>query len=153
MNTNALFYKIFNRCITSEDYVPWAFNMLEDDKDSVSLGILSSFKSTNNIFEVEDYFYRTLKELNIQKPSYKEAALEYICYLARKIVTCELDAIETAETIFHIACDLDNPEELEAWLDISDKIDEFKYTENRSSLRRAILILDIVGEAKRTINK
>lgn len=153
MNTNVLFYKMFNHCVTTEDYVSWAVAMLENDKKSMSLFILSSLNNTNNIFEAEDYFYRTLKELDIQRPFYEEAALDYIRNLAQKIVTGDLNAIETGEAIFTIVCELGYPDKLEVWLDISDKIDEFKYKEKNSPLEKAILTLHIVAEAKRTIIK
>ncbi|QGH34158.1 hypothetical protein GI584_09045 [Gracilibacillus salitolerans] len=63
METNALFYKIQKRIVSTEDYIKWSYTLLESNVSSPSLNIISSLSSDENIFEVEDYFKRALKEL------------------------------------------------------------------------------------------
>ncbi|PGZ90953.1 hypothetical protein [Bacillus sp. AFS029533] len=77
MNTNILYFKIYEHEVTSSDYVNWAIEMLLNDYLTDSLIILASFIEPLNIFEVEDYFQRSIKELNISKPTHQECAGYY----------------------------------------------------------------------------
>ena len=56
MDTNMLYYKIYEGDVKSCDYIKWAMNMLENDCSSASLNVLSALDEPLNIFEVEDYF-------------------------------------------------------------------------------------------------
>ncbi|TDL85937.1 hypothetical protein E2R55_23345 [Vibrio vulnificus] len=78
MDTKILYYKKFEGSVKSIDYVNWAIHMLEKDFSTQSLNILSSFSEPLNIFEVEDYFSRIIRELSLQEPLHDECAKYYI---------------------------------------------------------------------------
>lgn len=44
MKTNALFYKMQKETVSTEDYVNWSYNLLENDVSSPSVNIISSMK-------------------------------------------------------------------------------------------------------------
>jgi hypothetical protein len=93
MDTKVLYYKKFEGNVKSHDYVDWAFSMLENGISSTSLNILASLKEPLNIFEIEDYFNRVLKELNLREPSHEESAKYYIQFLLREIIDDKSKAI------------------------------------------------------------
>ncbi|MFE4354375.1 hypothetical protein ACFVSS_27305 [Peribacillus butanolivorans] len=153
METFILFYKIHQSNVKPIDYINWALKMLENDCSSFSLNILSSLREPLNIFEVEDYFRNALSELDIQEPSYKECAEFYIQHLSKKILENENNAIDIAYQIYVVVRDLDYPEDLEEWCNISDMIDDFRYGDNHSKLSKAALIVTIVNEAKNQLRR
>ena len=129
METNALFYKIQKRTISAEDYVNWSHNSLENNVSSLSVNIISSFSFDENIFEVEGYFKRALNELAIQKPTF-EISRAYIGNLANKIIKENNPSVtfDFAYMIFRIvASDLNYPDDLIEWYEISEMIDELRY--------------------------
>ncbi|WP_028391412.1 hypothetical protein [Bacillus cihuensis] len=153
METFILFYKIHHSNVKPIDYINWALKMLESDRSSCSLNILSSLGEPLNIFEVEHYFRKALNELDIQEPSYKECAEFYIQHLSKKIIKDENNAIDIAYQIYVVARDLDYPEDLEEWCNISEMIDDFRYGDNQSKLSKVSLIVTIVKEAKNHIRR
>jgi hypothetical protein len=78
MDTNALFYKIQKQSVTSKDYVGWSHTMLEKNVSSLSVNIIASFSDDINLFVIEDYFKRAMKELQVQKPDFETCARGYI---------------------------------------------------------------------------
>ncbi|MFP3845980.1 hypothetical protein [Priestia filamentosa] len=69
MDTRKLFYDIYKNNVTVEQYyLSCPFCMLEKDYESSSLYILASLQKPYNIFEVEEYFRRTVEELKIIVP-------------------------------------------------------------------------------------
>lgn len=153
MDTLHIFYKIYKGDVNSHDYISWALKMLHNECSSYSLNILSSLKEPINIFEVEEYFRRSLRELNLEEPSYDECALYYIGYLSRKILGDEDNAIDIADEIHDVVRDLDYPEDLEEWINICDMIDDYRYGDNHSKLTKAALIMMIVNGAKNQLER
>lgn len=153
MNTLILFYKIHQGDVEPTDYINWALEMLENDCSSFCLNILSSLRKPLNIFEVEDYFRRALRELDLQEPSYEDSAVYYVQHLSKKILEDESNAIDTAYKIYEVARDLDYPEDLEEWYNISEMIDDFRYGDSQSKLSKVALIMTIVKEAKNQLRK
>ena len=64
MKSSHLFYKIHKGTITVRDYINWS-HTLSKGTSSPSLDIIASCSSVDNIFEIESYFKRSLKELAI----------------------------------------------------------------------------------------
>ncbi|MEX3622330.1 hypothetical protein [Viridibacillus arvi] len=129
MQTNALFYKIHKRTVSTEDYVNWSHNLIENDVSSPSVDIISSFSFGENIFEVEVYFNRALNELEIHKPTFEMCARAYIGDLANKIIQANNYSVtfDLAYMIFRIVSDLHYPDDLIWWYEISEMIDELRY--------------------------
>jgi hypothetical protein len=153
MDTPILFYKIHQGEVDPIDYINWALKMLENNNDSFSLNILSSLSEPLNIFEVEDYFKRALRELKMQEPTFEECAEYYIRQLAKRILEEENSAIDLAYKIYEIVRELDNYDGLEEWYNISDMIDDFRYGDNISNLSKVALIVSIENEVKKLLTR
>lgn len=150
MQTNALFYKIQKGTVLTEDYVNWSINLLENDVSSPSVNIISSFSFGESIFEVEEYFNRALNELETQKPTFEICARAYIGYLANKIIKENNNSFtfDLAYMIYRIvALDLDYPDDLMEWYEISEMIDEQRNVDIPLEFNESQVITKIKNEA------
>ncbi|WP_417897665.1 hypothetical protein ABN702_15400 [Bacillus haimaensis] len=130
MKTPALFYKINKNSVTTSDYILWSHHSLEKGSSSPSLSILSSFSKGDNIFEVEAYFKRAMKELEIEEPCFAECARGYIGFLAEEIIkgnNCAPIFDLAREILLIVATELDYPDDLMEWYEISELIDRLQY--------------------------
>ncbi|MEO8416532.1 MAG: hypothetical protein ABI472_22905 [Ginsengibacter sp.] len=66
---------------------------LEEGLDSPSLWILAGLNKNENPFQVDDYFRRTLQELNIKLPDKRQAAIEFGIAIAEQIIAGKIDLI------------------------------------------------------------
>ncbi len=150
METNALFYKIQKRIVSTGDYIKWSYTLLESNVSSPSLNIISSLSSDENIFEVEDYFKRALKELGIQTPTIETSARAYIAFLASSILNCESlpEKFDFAYNIFRIVAELQYPEDLMEWYGISEMIDQLQYGDLPLEFDEEDIISKIENDAK-----
>jgi hypothetical protein len=153
LDTLILFYKIHQGDVEAIDYSEWAVTMLKEEQTSLSLYSLSSLRKPLNLFETEDYFNRTLRELDIRKPSFEECADYYIQHLSKTILEDEDYAIDLAYRIYEVSRDLDEPDYLYGWYLISEMIDEFRYGSNQSHLSKAALMVTIEQEAKKQLKR
>ena len=71
MDTNMLYYKIYEGDVKPCDYIKWAMNMLDNECFSASLNILSALEEPLNIFEVEDYFKGLQGKSNCGNPLWR----------------------------------------------------------------------------------
>ncbi|MEK5206736.1 hypothetical protein [Psychrobacillus sp. FSL H8-0510] len=150
MQTNALFYKIQKGTVITKDYVNWSINLLENDVSSPSVNIISSFLTGESIFEVEEYFNRALNELEIQKPTFEICARDYIGHLANKIIKENNHSFtfDFAYKIYRIvASDLDYPDDLMEWYEISEMIDEQRNGDIPLEFNESQVISTIKNEA------
>ena len=156
VQTNALFYKIQNGTVSTIDYINWSQTLLENGVSSPSVNIISSLSFNENIFKVEAYFNRALKELALQKPSYEICARAYIGHLANKNIK-ENDhtvILDLAYMIFRIvSVDLRYPDDLIGWYDISEMIDELQYGDNPLKFNKEEVITRIKDEADEYFDK
>jgi hypothetical protein len=130
VETNALFYKIKKEIVSAEDYVKWSQQLLEVNVSSPSISIIALFSFDDNIFEVEDYFKRAVRELEIQQPSFEFSARGYIGLLANQIIKEENRSkmFDLAYRIFRIVgTELYYPNDLIEWYEISEMIDRIRY--------------------------
>lgn len=150
MQTNALFYKMQKGTVITKDYVNWSINLLENDVSSPSVNIISSFLNGESIFEVEEYFNRALNELEIQKPTFEICARAYIGHLANKIIIENNHSFtfDFAYKIYRIvASDLDYPDDLMEWYEISEMIDEQRNGDIPLEFNESQVISTIKNEA------
>ena len=150
MQTNALFYKMQKGTVLTKDYVNWSINLLENDVSSPSVNIISSFSTGESIFEVEEYFNRALNELEIQKPTFEICARAYIGHLANKIIKENNHSFtfDFAYKIYRIvASDLDYPDDLMEWYEISEMIDEQRNGDIPLEFNESQVISTIKNEA------
>ena len=151
VETNVLFYKIQKGTVSTEDYVNWSHSLLERNVTSPSLAILSSFTFNDNIFEVEVYFNRTINELGIKNPTFEVCARAYIGLLANRIIQVNdhKEIFDLTDMIFQIvAMELDYPNELYTWFELSEMIDRLDYDYAARDFNEDNVILRIKNEAE-----
>lgn len=151
MDTKILYYKKFEGSVKPDDYKGWAFSMLHNEVSSPSLNILTSLPEPLNIFEVEDYFTRALKELEIEEPSYEESAESYIHFLLEKVVVDQGNAVKYAFEVYEVVRDHFIGDGLDIWYEISEVIDDFLYGDNNKNITQDSLNNMIVQEAKKQL--
>ncbi|MGY3190165.1 hypothetical protein [Lysinibacillus sp. RS5] len=151
METKILYYKIFEKKVEPIDYVNWACEMLANGISSTSLNILSSLREPLNIFEVEDYFYRAVKEIDIQEPSHEYCAKYFIRYLLKQIIDDEYKAIDNAYEIYKVIREHFINDEWNVWYEISEMIDDYQFGDNVMNITGKSLISSIVNEANKQL--
>ncbi|WP_100532690.1 hypothetical protein [Bacillus sp. mrc49] len=110
--------------------------------------ILASFCEPDSIFEVEDYFSRSIRELGLQEPLPEDCTNDYMEILLTKISNGEGDVLEIAYEMYTVVRKHFLNESLSVWYDISEKIHDLQYGDNIESLTKGALITTIVEEAK-----
>ncbi len=150
MDSNALFYKIQKESVTTEDYIKWSHFLLANQISTPSLNIISSLSFDDNIFEVEDFFKRALKEIGIQAPTFETSARAYIAYLAINILedVNSPKIFDLAYKIYRIVVELQYPEDLMEWYNISEMIDQLEYDDVPLEFNNDEVIIKIKNEAK-----
>jgi hypothetical protein len=149
MKTTALFYKINKNSVVSKDYILWSHDSLKKGISSPSLSILSSFSNEDNIFEVEAYFNRAVKELEIEEPCFEESAWGYIGFLAEEIIKDPSIFDLAREILLIVATELNYPDDLMKWYDISELIDRLQYDEEAMNVVEGEVLSVIREEAMR----
>lgn len=153
MDTNMLYYKIYEGDVKSCDYIKWAMNMLENDCSSDSLNVLSALGEPLNIFEVEDYFRRASREIELRKPSCEECTQYYMNHLLKTILEDKNNAVEVAYEVYEVIREQGYTGDLSKWFEISEMIDDFRYGDNVTNITRVSLISTIVEEANNQLRK
>lgn len=114
----------------SEDYIDWAYEMLEQDYDTPQLRILAGLDRRSSIFEVEEYFEKSLKELNIEPLEPKAAVRAYACDIAQQIIDGQFpESRSTMKALRQLWLD----SEYDIWSDLNEACDylssgDFPYT-------------------------
>lgn len=154
METNALVYKIEKGIVTVDDYILWSHTLLKNDVSSSSLNVISSLGSTDNIFEVEHYFKEAVKELKIEFPTTEVSSRAYISSLATQILNKEntIQLFNLAYEIYHVTSDLQYPEDLIEWYNISEMIDQIRYDNSPLKFTEEDVKSKIKHESKRLID-
>jgi hypothetical protein len=114
------------------------------------LNIISASSSAENIFEIEDYFKRALNELGIKAPTIEISARAYIAFLASNILKVESlsEMFDLAYKIFQIVAELQYPEDLMEWYEISEMIEQIQYDDLPLEFNKENVKLKIEKEAK-----
>lgn len=122
-----LAYRIQKQTVTGADYIAWAHRRLEEKFKSEALFKLSVLKDDANLFEVESYFKQALRELQLEL--HELTSYEVMKVLTLEIVetTDEEEMKRLARELFHLACEAGYPENMSAWLEISDMQDRLQY--------------------------
>lgn len=156
-STISVFGKRALEQISAADYIDWAIEMLMQDYDSPNLRILAGLDRRNSIFEVEAYFLRSMKELNIEELEPKTAIRAYVCEIAKGIIDGSFSSpMKAVENLYRMWVDTDYDFDCEVWIDLNDALfslytGEFPYTYPSATLEN---IDDLVKqEAARFIAK
>ena len=78
---------------------------LEEGLDSPSLCILAGLSEYENPFQIEHYFNLALKELKINLPDRRQAAIEYALALVDEIIKGNIEVIDGTREIRYKAID------------------------------------------------
>ena len=154
METNALVYKIQKAIVTVDDYILWSHTLLKNGVSSISLNVISSLRSTENIFEVEHYFKDAVKELKIEFPTIEISSRAYIASLAIQILNKEnmIELFNLAYEIYRITSDLQYPEDIIEWYNISEMIDQIRYDNSPLKFTEEAVKSKIKHESKRLLD-
>ena len=80
--------------LTESDLPKAAYAGLQEGLESESLIILAGMGDKDNSLELEQYFAMSLKELDLQLPEQREAAVQLALYYADEICEGRLDPVE-----------------------------------------------------------
>ena len=78
---------------------------IEEGYESESLLMLAGMNDRDNSFEIQEYFKKTLAELNLELPDKRNAALQYITGIVQDILTEKRDLIDGLNEIKRNAID------------------------------------------------
>ncbi len=100
----------------SGDYVLWATKQLDEGGESKSVNILAGLEPPYNWFEVQEYFTRALRELQIiEKP--RDILIEkYAREIAQNIVDQKISPNMGLDILHHIYLDSENDSKYERWM-------------------------------------
>ena len=112
-----------------EQYVDWAVSCLEAGIDSKNIRILASLQKPFYSVEVEDYFNRSLKDLDWNFPEPKSCVTQYARFIAQEILRGQIAPVEGCHKIYDAVIFLDYPREMSAWVYLDDEIrpEPFQY--------------------------
>jgi hypothetical protein len=109
--------------VSSGDYKDWAGEMLVRGYDSRSLRILAGVDRFVSTFEAEDYFLRSIKELDLSLPAPDTAIRAYACEIAQQVVDNVIRAQEGVRWLFQICIATDYARDFIIWLELDDALD------------------------------
>lgn len=120
---NAIFGKRALGQLSSSDYVDWAVEMLTESYDSHSLRILAGLDKFTSTFEAEDYFLRSLKELNLNIPDSEMAVRAYACAIAAQLIEEKITAQQGVRALYKICVATEYAPDFMIWLELDDALD------------------------------
>lgn len=123
----AIFGKRALREASSTVYADWAIEMLNKGYNTRSLCILAGLDSFVSTYEAEDYFLRTIKELNLTLPDSDTAIRSYACEIARQMVAGKISGREGVRMLFRICIATDHADDFMVWLKLDDALDSLLY--------------------------
>ena len=109
--------------LAKDAIVDWALAELEVGRDSESLRILAGMRDHPYPTEVELYFFRALKELEIETPDKAQALNSYCRFIAEQIVNSSITPRNGCKELYWVYRSLDYPSELLDWLLLAEGLD------------------------------
>lgn len=106
-----------------ECYSNWACTQLENGYSSANLNILAAMTLHDNFFEVESFFLKALKDLNISIPNKSDAVRSYVILICNKIINKELSEKQGCWILAKIYQDLDYDPFYQRWYDLYESIE------------------------------
>lgn len=145
-NTNRINYlisSIFGKRalgeLSASDYVDWAGEMLMQGYDSHSLRILAGLDKFASTYEAEDYFLRSIKELNFNIPNSETAIRAYACAIAQQIIDEKITGQQGVRTLYKICIATRYEQDFIIWLELDDALDSLLYGDYPYSYESATL--------------
>lgn len=131
----------------------WSHTLLQNNVSSYSLNIIASLAPNHNLFEVEDYFKKALNELQMELPVIEPSSRAYIALLASEILReeNETELFHLAQEIFGVVVDLQYPEDLIEWYNMSEMLDRLNYDTAPLDFNKDDVKAKIKEEARRLL--
>ena len=126
-STKTIFGRRALNLASADDYVDWAIEMLVQGFNSFNLRILAGLNRGSSLFEVADYFLRSIKELNIVEPDRDRAIRGYASEIAQQIVDDQLPAHVAVNMLYRICIATDYDADLMRWYELDGALDSLKY--------------------------
>lgn len=154
MDSYTLVYKIHKGIVLVEDYIIWSHTLLQNNVSSNALNRIAALTPKHNLFEVEDYFKKALNELQIELPMIEPSSRAFIALLATQILReeNETELFQLAQEIFGVVIDLQYPEDLMGWYNISEMLDRLKYDTVPLDFNKEDVKAKIKEEARRFLS-
>ncbi len=109
--------------LSSSDYVDWAGEMLMQNYDSHSLRILAGLDRFAGAIEAEDYFLRSLKELELNQPDSETAIRAYACEIAQRMIEGKITGRDGVRALYKICIETEYAREFVIWYELDDALD------------------------------
>ncbi|SDW37229.1 hypothetical protein [Paenibacillus sp. PDC88] len=145
--TNLLYYKRYKNKATATDYLKWANSLAEADVDSITLYKILSMNCNESLFSFEEYFNKFVLEIEMSIPIYEECARTYLYYLCQEILS------DSRNAYINLVSELDYPEDLITWVNISEDIDRIIYDDQYHKPNKVEVRQQIILEAKKHLAK
>jgi hypothetical protein len=113
--TKQLFARIYLEKITSDNFVDWAIDCLEEGLDTKNLRMLVASEKPYYSNDIELRFNKALNELGWKKPTQDESLLSLAKEFANKILKEIISPTEGLREIYLISIELNHPQELRNW--------------------------------------
>lgn len=124
--TRKLFaYRYMNRA-TSEDVVHWTLSLLESGYETPSLLILAGLTKPFYSSEIDEYFRKSIKELEWDFPEGQQCIRDYLKFLAESIISDYKDQENMEKAVAEIydcVVSLGYPENLRRWIYVDEGLD------------------------------
>ena len=109
--------------LSADDYAAWAVEMLAHGYDSRSLRILAGLDKFASTFEAENYFARSLAELNLTPPDSDTAIRAYACEIARQIIEDKITAKDGVRALYSICIATEFAGEFIVWCELDEALE------------------------------
>lgn len=148
-----LAYRIQKETVTAADYIAWAHRRFEVGNESEALFKLAALSDDANFFEVESYFKQALCELQLEL--HELTSYETMKLQAQEIVqtTDEEEMKRLARELFHLASEAGYPDNMLAWVEISDMQDRLQYDAERPPYTERDVLVKIKETARLATKK
>ena len=113
--------------VFASNYIDWAGEMLVQGYDSHSLRILAGLDGFISTFEAEDYFLRSIKELNLTVPDSDMAIRAFACAIAQRVIDGNITGQEGVRALYKICIATEYEKDFIVWLELDDALDSLLY--------------------------
>lgn len=129
--------------VSAKDFSDWAISCIEHGIESKNILILASIINPQSFYEVEDYFRRSLRDLDWEFPNQENSLFEYAKRIAKQILDQEIEPLFGVAILSRIYDELDRPRGLSNWNYLNWMQDELTEEQMKSA---------VIFEAQKLVN-
>ena len=105
----------------AQDHVQWAENLFLEDIDSTSVNFLAGLEPPFNWFDVDKYFQRALKELQVAIQPKDDLIHEYAREVAKYLIDGKVAPTDGLNILYQICIDTEYDSQYECWSIFDDE--------------------------------